>query len=125
MIFLTANAKVKVKGSISIEVLPPEVLRSRWISLLAFMTIKETRTNFELFKTRVFYDTTSVLQSTPLVLTPEHIWQLILVIPSWATNIWEDEIDIPVTVITDSEVIEGSFDIKLLPELSDPEKKLQ
>jgi len=121
---ITVTAKVKVKRLISLEILPSELLRSRWRSLPGLITIKGTGANFELFKTRVDYDTTSVLQLPPLVVPPEHIWQIILILPSWATDIWEDEIDVTVTVTTDSEVVEDSFDIKMLPAPFDEEKNL-
>lgn len=106
----------KVIVGLSVELSPSEVLKSRWVPLLTLMSIKGSETNFEPLITSVNYDSTSVIPLPALLLPPEDIYQIILIMPSWFNNVWEDELGIKVTVTTDSEVAVGSFDLKMLPE---------
>ena len=83
------------------------------------MNIEGTETNFELFKTRVDYDSKSVMKLPALVISPTDIYQIILVMPSWLTAIWEDE-----TITVTVEGVSDTFEIKMLQEPFDDEKNL-
>jgi len=86
------------------------------IPLIELIRIKGTNTHFNQFKTSFDYDS-SVFHLLALVVSPEDIWEIIWVMPSRQ----EDELEVTVTVTTDSEMVKGFFDIKMLPgPLDDP-----
>ena len=116
---ITDTSTTTTTPDISIEVTPTEVLRSRWIPLIWLMNIKGTETNFELFKTRVDYNSKSVMRLPALVISPTDIYQIILVMPSWLTAIWKDE-----TITVTVEGVSDTFEIKMLQEPFDNEKNL-
>jgi len=110
----------------AITVLPSEVWRSRWIPLFYLMHIKGTETNFEPL-TKVDYapatSALSVFRLPPLVFpATQDILQIIFVMPSWLTNIWDEEEE-EVTVTVD-EVTDDIFTIKMLPFPLDEKKRI-
>ena len=106
----------------SIEISPSEVMRSRWIPLFRLMDIKGTGTNFELFKTFVDYDSISVIKLPALILSPENIFQIIMVMPSLLTGIGFDGESETVTVTVDG--VSDTFEVKMLPAPFDEKENL-
>jgi hypothetical protein len=116
----TANDNVSDSATVVVEnpmtVSPDLMLRSRWILLPALMSIKGEGTSFAIFKSRVTFEPrNSVLPMPPLVLNAERIWQLVFVMPSWLTGIWNESETVMVTVTTESEVTSDTFEIRMLP----------
>jgi hypothetical protein len=114
---ITDTVSVTIEPAISMTVSPDPMLRSRWVPLPVFMTIEGDGTNFvaELFGGSAvsFSPTLSVLQTFPLILGPESIWELIFVMPGWLAMA-EDE-TLTVTVTTDTEVVSDTVQITILP----------
>ena len=106
----------------SIDVSPPEVMRSRWIPLFRLMHIKGTGTNFALFKTSVDYDSISVIKLPALILSQEDIYQIILVMPSLLTGIGFNGESETVTVTVDG--VSDTLEVKMLPAPFDEKENL-
>jgi len=85
------------------------------------MNIKGTGTSFALFKTPVVYDSKSVLKLPALVLSPTDIYQIILIMPSWLTGIWDESETVTVTV----EEVSDTFEVIMLPAPLDKKRNLK
>ena len=128
----SATASVTVVVESGLTIVPATVPRSRWIVLPVLMTIEGEGTSFAPFSifngeysVVTFDPATSVLALPPLVLNAERIWQLILVMPSWLTGIWNESEIVTVTVTTGTEKVSGNLTIEMLPFLLDEQESLK
>ena len=74
----------------SMEQSPDPMYRSRWIMIPVVLTVSVTGADFN-SSTVITYDPPiSILPMPPLVLNVESLCQLIFVMPSWYTGIWDE-----------------------------------
>lgn len=108
-----------VDGSLerqSIQVSPDPMHRSRWILLPEFMSITGEGTSFSESSSVIFSPDSAVLALLPpSVESTEQISQIIFVMPSWLTGIWDVNETVTVTVTTGSDVVSDTFEIEMLP----------
>jgi len=124
-VIIDTSTTTTTTTDISIEVIPIEVRRSRWIPLFWLMHIKGENTNFDQ-TTRVTYDEAesalSVIPLPRLVLPPKDIWQIIIIMPSILTGIGFEGESETVTVTVDG--ASDTFEIKMLSKPFDERKNL-
>jgi hypothetical protein len=117
----TTTTTTTSPGGESITISPDTLSKSHWIPLPFLLMIEGNETNFSapnLFDSSssasevTFMPASAVLWFPPLVTDAEHIWQLVLVMPSWFTV--EGDQPLNVTINTDGEIVSESILIEQL-----------
>ena len=108
-----------VDGSLekqSIQVSPDPMHRSRWVIFIEFMSIAGEGTSFGESSSVTFSPDSAVWTLLPpLVESTEQISQIIFVMPSWLTGVWDANETVTATVTTGSDVVTDTFEIEMLP----------
>jgi hypothetical protein len=105
-----------------VDITPDILWKSRWVPLPVLLVIAGNETSFEYFKTQLSFEPPeAVFPCFPVIWDNFYIWNLIWVMPGWLAGM-EDE-TVTLTVTTDGEVVEDSFEIKLLPFILDQQSK--
>jgi len=107
-----------------IVVSPDPLWKSHLIPLPYLMVIEGTGTHFRAFKTTLRFEPPgAIFPFFPLIWGDLYIWDLIWVMPAWFAGA-EDQ-SVTVTVATEDEIdeiVEGDFEIKLLPFILDQQR---
>ncbi len=100
--------------SLYVEPIPYPMWQSSWIPLPYILSIQGFGTGFDPAQSVVAFEPPyAVQQVLPVVAGTGQIWDLVLVMPRWATG-GEDK-GVAVTVTTGNEVAQGEFSIAVLP----------
>lgn len=113
--FLTSTSTTVTTTTIPPVTLSPSSLwKSHWVPLPRLIVIEGNDTHFMAFDTTLgFKPAKAVCACFPLVWDNFYIWDLVWVMPGWFAGM-EDQ-TVTVTVTTGDEIVEGSFEIKMLP----------
>ncbi len=96
------------------RLVPTTLWRSKWVMLPQVMSIQGEGTHFTNERTVIIFSpSASVIPSWQTVLDETLIWNYLLVMPSWYAK--EDDEEITLTVITDSEVVSKQVFIDQFP----------
>ena len=109
----------------SIFVSPKPMYRSRWIMIPVVLTVTVNGASFDSSTVITYEPPTSVLPMPPLVVDVENIWQLIFIMPSWLTGIWDESEIFALTVTWEAGAISDDVTIHILPFPLDEQKELK
>ncbi len=108
-----------------IDVSPDPMYRSRWIMIPVLVTVATDDTSFDSSTVITYEPPTSVLPMPPLVVDVENIWQLIFIMPSWLTGIWDESETLTLAVTWEAGAIYADVTVHMLPFPLDEQKILK
>ena len=121
----TATVEIPFGGVCFLNIFPDTLLRSRWITLPAWIIIPGNchNTNFDAATTVEFWETASIIKMPKLVINNNHILQLLFLRPSWLVGVEYEFVE--VVVKAGGEVATGDLYIEMLPFPLDEQRLLK